>query len=231
MVKPYDMTTFVERSLSNNSGVCDSVQEALAGVQDLDELTEKLSAILDAQLARAGSSDSSSSGGGSRGKSNHSSNSNSSNNNTNNEGPMDISQLASIRRVVEDLSARKAALATHAYDLIDQATRAVDEDVKSVEQCVEMSGNDMRQLLDVYSGVKASDSISGGTSLVSANEPLYCLCNQVAFGEMISCDDDECTIEWFHYACVGLTKEPRGSAWFCPICAQNHKRTGSRRRR
>jgi hypothetical protein len=226
------MTTFVERSLSNNSGMCDSVQEALAGVQDLDDLTEKLSAILDTQLAQAGSNGSSSSssgGGGSRGKSSGSSNGN--NNDTYNKGPMDISQLASIRRVVEDLSARKAALATHAYDLIDQATRAVDDDVKSVEQCVEMSGNDMRQLLDVYSGVKASDSISGGTSLVSANEPLYCLCNHVAFGEMISCDDDECAIEWFHYACVGLTKEPRGSAWFCPICAQNHKRTGSRRRR
>ena len=32
----------------------------------------------------------------------------------------------------------------------------------------------------------------------------------VAVGEMVACDDNECEFEWFHYACVGLTKVCRG---------------------
>lgn len=40
------------------------------------------------------------------------------------------------------------------------------------------------------------------------NEPRYCYCNQVSFGEMVGCDSDECKREWFHLQCVGLTKAP-----------------------
>lgn len=25
---------------------------------------------------------------------------------------------------------------------------------------------------------------------------------------MIACDNEECSVEWFHYACVNLTKKP-----------------------
>jgi hypothetical protein len=30
-------------------------------------------------------------------------------------------------------------------------------------------------------------------------EPTYCICSQVSFGEMIACDNEDCSIEWFHY--------------------------------
>ncbi|XP_015772687.1 PREDICTED: inhibitor of growth protein 1-like [Acropora digitifera] len=53
---------------------------------------------------------------------------------------------------------------------------------------------------------------------IDPNEPTYCLCNQVSFGEMIGCDNDECPIEWFHFQCVGLTTKPKGK-WYCPKCA------------
>ncbi|KDR17905.1 hypothetical protein L798_08212, partial [Zootermopsis nevadensis] len=53
---------------------------------------------------------------------------------------------------------------------------------------------------------------------VDPNEPTYCLCHQVSYGEMIGCDNPDCPIEWFHFACVGLTTKPKGK-WFCPKCS------------
>lgn len=49
------------------------------------------------------------------------------------------------------------------------------------------------------------------------NEPLYCLCNRVSFGNMVECSNEACSIEWFHFGCVGMKKAPKGK-WFCPKC-------------
>lgn len=59
------------------------------------------------------------------------------------------------------------------------------------------------------------------------NEPRYCICNQVSYGEMVGCDNQDCPIEWFHYGCVGLTEAPKGK-WYCPQCTVAMKRRGSR---
>ncbi|KAK7102868.1 inhibitor of growth protein 3-like [Littorina saxatilis] len=59
------------------------------------------------------------------------------------------------------------------------------------------------------------------------NEPRYCLCNQVSYGDMVGCDNEDCPIEWFHYGCVGLTQAPKGK-WFCPQCTAAMKRRGRR---
>lgn len=58
---------------------------------------------------------------------------------------------------------------------------------------------------------------------IDPNEPRYCLCNQVSYGEMICCDNTECTIEWFHYGCVGISEAPKGK-WYCPQCITSMKR-------
>lgn len=79
---------------------------------------------------------------------------------------------------------------------------------------------------------------------VDPNEPTYCLCHQVSYGEMIGCDNPDvsvllefyldaiaevylflkqCPIEWFHFACVGLTIKPKGK-WYCPKCSQDRKK-------
>ncbi|KAK2728106.1 inhibitor of growth protein 3-like isoform X2 [Artemia franciscana] len=50
------------------------------------------------------------------------------------------------------------------------------------------------------------------------NEPRYCLCNQVSYGDMVACDNPACSIEWFHYACVGIVQPPKGK-WYCPNCS------------
>lgn len=57
---------------------------------------------------------------------------------------------------------------------------------------------------------------------IDPNEPTYCVCHQVSFGDMIACDNENCQGgEWFHYSCVGLTPETRFKGkWYCPTCRQ-----------
>lgn len=58
---------------------------------------------------------------------------------------------------------------------------------------------------------------------VDPNEPTYCICHQVSFGQMIACDNPDCPIEWFHIACMGLSSIPKGK-WFCPKCQPLRKK-------
>ncbi|KAL4135302.1 hypothetical protein QTP88_006920 [Uroleucon formosanum] len=71
---------------------------------------------------------------------------------------------------------------------------------------------------------KSVDNVAAGTSGFSGadmpidpNEPTYCLCKQVSFGEMIACDNRDCATKWFHFECVSLITVPKGK-WFCPNC-------------
>ncbi|KAI4338143.1 hypothetical protein L6164_016490 [Bauhinia variegata] len=66
----------------------------------------------------------------------------------------------------------------------------------------------------------------GGMDLdlpVDPNEPTYCVCQQVSYGEMVACDNPDCKIEWFHFGCVGLKEQPKGK-WYCPDCAATRGR-------
>lgn len=58
---------------------------------------------------------------------------------------------------------------------------------------------------------------------VDPNEPTYCICHQVSYGEMIGCDNPDCPIEWFHFNCVGLSAKPKGK-WFCSKCSAERKK-------
>jgi hypothetical protein len=55
---------------------------------------------------------------------------------------------------------------------------------------------------------------------IDPHEPTYCTCGQVAFGEMIACDNPACTVEWFHQSCVGFKSYEKNvvKTWFCPLC-------------
>lgn len=48
----------------------------------------------------------------------------------------------------------------------------------------------------------------------------YCTCRSVSHGDMVACDNDSCPYEWFHWKCVGLTREPLGT-WYCEECRKN----------
>ncbi|XP_039453305.1 inhibitor of growth protein 3 isoform X1 [Culex pipiens pallens] len=60
------------------------------------------------------------------------------------------------------------------------------------------------------------------------NEPRYCICNQVSYGDMVACDNEDCPFEWFHYPCVNITSSPKGK-WYCPQCSSSMKRRASRK--
>jgi len=54
---------------------------------------------------------------------------------------------------------------------------------------------------------------------IDPNEPVYCTCRRVSFGQMIGCDNENCPIEWFHFECVGLTEPVKGK-WYCHQCRE-----------
>jgi hypothetical protein len=51
---------------------------------------------------------------------------------------------------------------------------------------------------------------------INPDEPLYCYCNGVSYGEMVGCDADGCEREWFHLECVGLKVAPKGNGMYFP---------------
>lgn len=57
---------------------------------------------------------------------------------------------------------------------------------------------------------------------IDPNEPVYCYCKQVSWGEMVACDGPNCSREWFHLACVNLTSPPEGK-WYCNDCKNKIK--------
>ncbi|KAK0228250.1 hypothetical protein IW262DRAFT_1455434 [Armillaria fumosa] len=62
------------------------------------------------------------------------------------------------------------------------------------------------------------------------DEPKYCYCERISFGEMIACDNPPCKIEWFHLSCTGLTEVPSQSKkWYCNNCKASRK-SGKRKR-
>ncbi|ORX45477.1 hypothetical protein DM01DRAFT_1378048 [Hesseltinella vesiculosa] len=75
---------------------------------------------------------------------------------------------------------------------------------------------------------KVARNGAGKSKKLAANEdadieePLYCYCQQVSYGEMVACDNVECEIEWFHLACVDLKTVPKGK-WYCDNCQSKAK--------
>lgn len=45
----------------------------------------------------------------------------------------------------------------------------------------------------------------------------FCICGRGFDSFMIACDSMGCSIEWFHFDCVGIDAAPDGP-WFCPDC-------------
>lgn len=70
-----------------------------------------------------------------------------------------------------------------------------------------------------------SSDMTDDSSAMDADpdEQRYCICNEVAFGDMVACDNKNCPYEWYHYPCVGITDTPKGK-WYCPQCSVTMKR-------
>lgn len=62
------------------------------------------------------------------------------------------------------------------------------------------------------------------------DKTLYCFCQNVSFGEMVGCDNDDCKYEWFHYECVGLKEPPKGK-WYCSDCQEKMRARDKKKRK
>lgn len=52
------------------------------------------------------------------------------------------------------------------------------------------------------------------------NKSVWCLCAGPEKGQMVACDNENCTVQWYHFHCVGLVDTPSADTpWFCPSCA------------
>lgn len=74
-------------------------------------------------------------------------------------------------------------------------------------------------------GIAGPEAVHPGPGNMSSNsnEPTYCYCNQVSFGEMVGCDGDDCKREWFHLPCIGFKNPPKGK-WYCDDCLMKMKK-------
>ncbi|KAG0417743.1 Transcriptional regulatory protein PHO23 [Dictyocoela roeselum] len=97
---------------------------------------------------------------------------------------------------------------------------------EEIETTLKMLLKDLDEQVDVvFAECKEFDSLVALTGLRAKNEKLsrklvdagYCFCNKSEDADMIACDDKNCSIEWFHLKCVGLTEIPEGK-WFCDNC-------------
>lgn len=141
----------------------------------------------------------------------------------------DKTQVEALLRVLEAIASQKLGLAIKNYDYIDHSIKAVDMEMALIEKALRDKGVEIpilapmvTEAVDRKKRKKADDSSATSLSACSA-EPVYCTCKRVAFGDMIACDNEDCPVEWFHYACVNLTRKPRNN-WICPLCSNKRKK-------
>jgi len=48
----------------------------------------------------------------------------------------------------------------------------------------------------------------------------WCYCQSEEHGTMIGCDNEKCSIGWFHIDCLKIQNIPSGN-WYCPDCRKN----------
>ncbi|KAL5334861.1 inhibitor of growth proteins N-terminal histone-binding-domain-containing protein [Aspergillus crustosus] len=101
--------------------------------------------------------------------------------------------------------------------------------LKGISQKKSPSGGDDEEDDSMLSSANTSDSENGDLRRGDddmddddedeGNEDtkVYCTCRTVSHGDMVACDNEDCKFEWFHWKCVGLTREPVGK-WYCPDC-------------
>lgn len=152
------------------------------------------------------------------------------------------------RRDVDDWTRRcvavcdeKVALAQQCYDLVEQHIARLDKDLRVFDQALA----EKEAAAAVAKGLVPPPTAAsvGGAGLASPepppsaglagarapaadpDEPKYCVCNRVSFGEMIACENEACAVEWFHFACVGLSTDAKiKGKWYCNACAAERRR-------
>ncbi len=191
------MLTYQHHSLSLRNNITQMTGQSLGLIRKLDKKVKQLCFKLDAMILDLDNSEDSIS---------------------------DLEEIALLKRAIEVITIRKMQLAIKNYDFLDQNVRMVDNEMTLLEKDLRLQQSDMDSSSGGVSNIigtekkrKHSNSVVP-VMQIDPNEPVYCTCKRIAFGDMIACDNDACIIEWFHYECVNMIKKPRNS-WLCPDCS------------
>jgi len=130
---------------------------------------------------------------------------------------------------------QKIQLSLKLYDLITRHIEKLDDEMNKFGINLNESNTKSSEVLPGQHGSQPFTSSRGAPSPrkrasnagavaadmeIDPNEPTWCFCNQVSYGEMVACDNQHCEKEWFHYNCVGLVEPPVGK-WYCKDCKAN----------
>jgi inhibitor of growth protein 4 len=201
------MSSYVEKSFNSREDLPEICEETLETINRLDNIAKRVHKVIDNNVIEARSKQM--------------------------VTKRKLSEIESMRNIAESLCEKKAQLAVLSYDLIDDSIRQLDAEIKIVEKSMINNGDEILKKAKV--STSSGGETNGNTNFniagdieselpkgIDPNEPVYCLCRQIAFGDMIACDNEDCLIEWFHYPCVGLIKQPK-STWLCPDCTYKKK--------
>ncbi|KHN82417.1 Inhibitor of growth protein 5 [Toxocara canis] len=137
-----------------------------------------------------------------------------------------------IRKLDDDAAKLRASMHQKFIDAAGKITAAGDESEgemkkRKLAHRKDKKKEDSKSVTDASGSTAVLQPFLDTTPIVEMpvdpNEPTYCICHQVSFGEMVMCDNKQCPIEWFHFQCVGLMEPPKGK-WYCERCAEQRKK-------
>eukprot|EP01017_Pseudomicrothorax_dubius_P041465 TRINITY_DN6637_c0_g1_i1.p1 TRINITY_DN6637_c0_g1~~TRINITY_DN6637_c0_g1_i1.p1 ORF type:complete len:217 (+),score=47.37 TRINITY_DN6637_c0_g1_i1:116-766(+) len=155
--------------------------------------------------------------------------------------------LEEINRVQKEMlanSAEKREIATQLFEMIEDISIKIEEDIKKLEEDIKQNNPDafepnQDKAVGDYTGrkkkrhdyksesklksIKAAaieEKIGAATtnSKEHGSSDHYCICKQPSYGEMIKCDNPLCSVEWFHVPCVGVNPKNMPKVWYCKDC-------------
>jgi hypothetical protein len=222
------MSLYPYPSLLFQNHITEESVKTLRSIRALDESSETISSILDSEIATLLQG-----------------------NKRNTMLESQLEDITKLKLASETIATKKIDLAVRLYDFLDLNIKLLDNEINVLEKAIMIRGGNLfneseskdrgANRADVVpqkrkrgrprlvplpeeQDVASDDAIVASSSaLLSSSEPLYCICNRVAFGDMIACDNEDCPVEWFHYPCVNLSKKPRNS-WICPLCSNKRKK-------
>ncbi|EAS33451.3 PHD finger domain-containing protein [Coccidioides immitis RS] len=99
------------------------------------------------------------------------------------------------------------------------ATSVVEEEDESMLSSADLSDSE-NNVSRRQAGRDSDEEMEDEEDETGEDTKVYCTCRSVSHGDMVACDNDNCPYEWFHWKCVGLTREPLGT-WYCEECRKN----------
>eukprot|EP00602_Paraphysomonas_sp_CaronLab_P002966 CAMPEP_0185031834 /NCGR_PEP_ID=MMETSP1103-20130426/19502_1 /TAXON_ID=36769 /ORGANISM="Paraphysomonas bandaiensis, Strain Caron Lab Isolate" /LENGTH=163 /DNA_ID=CAMNT_0027567489 /DNA_START=184 /DNA_END=675 /DNA_ORIENTATION=- len=144
-----------------------------------------------------------------------------------------MKDIATRREILHNMVQKQQRLSQEIYDALDKCVNNFDKDNGKLKSMVahsrpkESLDNTKRQKTERKDSTPASslEFLVDPSAIEEENplEPKYCTCRRVSSGMMVECENEDCPIEWFHFECVGLTKETQPEVWYCKACAANMK--------